>query len=75
MTDEEAYRQGKRIADDMVRSGRAIQIGGSSGDERARSGRPTNTRGVPASNDGLPVGITFVIVLVVMAAVVYWLVR
>jgi len=45
MTDEEAYRQGKRIADDMVRSGRAIRIGGSSSYGRSRASRPTSAKG------------------------------
>ena len=35
MNDEEAYQHGKRIADELVRSGRAIRIGESGG---SRSG-------------------------------------
>ncbi len=41
MTDEEAYRFGKRIADDMVRSGRAIRLGDGGGGYRHRRG-PSN---------------------------------
>ena len=47
MTDEEAYRYGKRIADDMVRSGRAIRIGDSGGGyRRSSAGCPKSAKGV-----------------------------
>jgi hypothetical protein len=47
MTDEEAYRYGKQMADQLVRSGRAIRIGDDSGNIR----RPRVGGRIPAKQE------------------------